>query len=179
MVRLTIALAMACSLAALAADQPPKLRLAEVQNHPERYRAELTLDPDKAGFSGNIRIQVKVNRPVQTIWLNANRITVQKASVIAGGKTLTAAVVPGGDDFLGIQLPFAIPAGTAEIASITPAKSGTAIPRAYFKPKNGVHYILTQFEATDARDAFPCFDEPSYKVPWQLTLRIPAAGSRR
>ena len=38
----------------------------------------------------------------------------------------------------------------------------------------GIHYILTQFEATDARDAFPCFDEPSFKVPWQLTLHVPA-----
>ena len=53
-------LALACTFTAFAADQPPKLRLAEVQNiAPEGYRAELTLDPDKAEFSGNIRIQVK------------------------------------------------------------------------------------------------------------------------
>src|SRR5262249_26203490 len=37
----------------------------------------------------------------------------------------------------------------------------------------GNRYLLTQFEDTDARDAFPCFDEPGYKVPWQLTLRVP------
>ena len=117
MAGLTVSLALACSLAAIAADQPPKLRLAEVQNIvPEKYRADLTLDPDKAEFSGSIRIQVKVNQPVQTIWLNANRIKVTEASVIAGGKTLAARTLPGGDDFLGLQLPSAIGAGAAEIA---------------------------------------------------------------
>jgi alanyl aminopeptidase len=33
-------------------------------------------------------------------------------------------------------------------------------------------YVYSQFEAIWARRAFPCFDEPSYKVPWQLTLRV-------
>ena len=175
MAPLTLALALACSFTALAADQPPKLRLVEVQNvAPERYRAELTLDPDKTGFSGDIRIQVKVSRPAQTIWLNANRIAVQQASVTAGGKTLTAKALAGGDDFLGLQLPSAIPAGAAEIAIRYTGEVRHGDSSGVFHAEDGgVSYILTQFEATDARDAFPCFDEPSYKVPWQLTLRIP------
>ena len=41
-------------MAALAEGQPPKLRLAEVQNlAPERYRADLTLDPDKTEIRFN------------------------------------------------------------------------------------------------------------------------------
>ncbi len=38
-------------------------------------------------------------------------------------------------------------------------------------------YLYTQFEPISARKVFPCFDEPNYKVPWQLTLEVPKQHS--
>ena len=38
-------------------------------------------------------------------------------------------------------------------------------------------YAFTQFEPLGARRAFPCFDEPSVKIPWQITLQIPTRDS--
>ena len=38
---------------------------------------------------------------------------------------------------------------------------------------DGATYVYTQFEIDGARRVFPCFDEPGYKVPWQLTLHVP------
>jgi alanyl aminopeptidase len=176
MSRLTVAFMLVYCSAAVAADQPPKLRLSEVQSTaPERYRVDLTLDPDKAEFSGNIRIQVKVEQPSQTIWLNGYHITVQEASVTSGGKAIEAKPISGGDDFLGLQLPSALPAGEAEIVIRYTGMVRRGETAGVFQADDrGVKYIMTQFESTDARDAFPCFDEPSYKVPWQLTLRIPS-----
>jgi len=37
----------------------------------------------------------------------------------------------------------------------------------------GAYYIFSQFEAVDARQAFPCFDELGFKFPWQLTMMVP------
>jgi alanyl aminopeptidase len=38
---------------------------------------------------------------------------------------------------------------------------------------DGKPYVFSQFESVYARRAFPCFDEPNHKVPWQLTLDVP------
>ncbi len=167
------------SSAAFAADQPPKLRLAEVESiQPISYRANLTLDPTKDNFTGSIAIRMDVQKPVQTIWLEQEKITIKSATLTSGGKSMTAKAIPGGDDFVGFQFDAPVPTGPAEFkidytgAVIT--KNSTAIFR---QQDSGNWYIFSQFEATDARGAFPCFDEPSYKTPWQLTLQVPAGDT--
>jgi len=169
----------AASSSAIAADQPPKLRLSEVQNiQPVSYRAELTLDPMKDDFTGSISIRMDVKKPAQTIWLEQEKITIRSASLTAGGKTMTAKTLPGGEDFVGFQFDSPVPAGLAEFkieySGIVITKNSSAIFR---QQDNGNWYIFSQFEPTDARGAFPCFDEPSYKTPWQLTLHVPAADN--
>jgi alanyl aminopeptidase len=168
-------LSLCTTLSTRAADPQPKLRLAEVQDvSPTRYRADLTLDPDKLQFSGVIQISLDIKTPLRMLWLNATDFAVAEASLTAGGTTRRAKISPGGTDFLGLQFDETIPAGRADLrirytGSVRRDSSGV------FRAEDlGNSYILTQFEATYARAAFPCFDEPSYKAPWQLTLHIPA-----
>jgi len=167
------------SLAAAVLGAQPKLRLAEVEDvAPVRYQAALDLDPAKDSFSGAITIQAAVHKPVATLWLNATKIQVKEASASEGGKSYQAVAVPGGDDFLGFKFDSPLPSGTAEIHITYTAevRHGDSSGVFYLKDKDS-DYIFTQFENTDARDGFPCFDEPGYKTPWQLTLRVPAADS--
>jgi len=162
-----------------AADNPPKLRLVEVENiQPVSYRAELTLDPAKNAFSGTISIKMDIEGPLQTIWLNQEKIQIQSATLSTGGKVLKATTVPGGSDFVGLQFVSMVPAGpaiaTIQYTGIVEEKNTSAIFR---QQDSGNWYIFSQFEPTDARGAFPCFDEPSYKTPWQLTLHVPESVS--
>jgi len=158
----------------LSADQPPTLKLPETVS-PISYRAELTLDPNKDDFSGFLRIKVKISEATQTIWLNGADITVTNAVLESGGQTFTAQAATSGTDFISLQFASPLKAGSGELAIHYTGKIRTKDTSGAFRSEdNGNKYIYSQFEATDARAAFPCFDEPSYKTPWQLTLHVPA-----
>jgi cytosol alanyl aminopeptidase len=168
------ALLLACFICSAAfADQAPTLRLPETVS-PVSYRVQLKLDPAQPSFSGSITIRVNVKTAADTIWLNANHINVDQAWFEAGGTKLTAKPEAHGDDFLALHFDSPVPAGSGEIhIRYTGAVRQQDSSGIFHMVDNGNHYLFTQFEQIDARAAFPCFDEPSYKVPWQLTLNVP------
>ncbi|MGA8581299.1 MAG: hypothetical protein WB579_21600, partial [Bryobacteraceae bacterium] len=106
----TLAVVYLASAVCLPAAGSPKLRLSE-DIRPTRYAAELTALPAAATFSGVIDIDVTLARPVSLLWLNANDLVIQQATV----NSRPAGVEKAASDFIALRLPAALPAGPAKI----------------------------------------------------------------
>jgi alanyl aminopeptidase len=150
---------------------PPGLHLPTTVK-PVRYAPTLTILSDGLGLEGSIDIDVALAEPTSIIWLNAAGLSVSEAHLEVAGVSRPARVVPGGPDHLGFAFD-AAPAGKARLHVTYCGDVSERDDRGVFAEKeDGLSYIFSQFETTDARRAFPCFDEPAFKVPWQLTLKV-------
>ncbi len=166
-------LSLALPAGALAAEaQPPAFRLPEGAR-PVRMSVDLTILPEHETFDGKVGIELELERATSVLWLNAHALEIQAATLRAGGMDSAARVLAGGDDFVGFDFGREIPAGAASLAITYRGKLDPVETEGLFRQKDGGDwYVFSQFESTFARRAFPCFDEPSYRTPWNLTLHV-------
>jgi alanyl aminopeptidase len=170
---LALVLAAASALgAATDGPEPPSFRLPDLAS-PRNMNVDLTLRPELETFEGKVGIDLELRRPTSRIWLNAHDLEIQSATLRVGGKESPAAVLAGGDDFVGFDLGREVAAGPAHLAIAYRGKLDSIETEGLFRQKDGDDwYVFSQFESTFARRAFPCFDEPSYRTPWQVTLHV-------
>jgi alanyl aminopeptidase len=151
----------------------PTLRLGDAVV-PTHYTLDLQLDPSAASFDGSVDIDVDLKRATTGIWLNANEIKVHAATV----DDQAARVLPspaGDDQHLGLGLDRSVGPGKAKVHIAYTGTLQTNDTAGVFKQDSGGDpYLFTQFESRDARRGFPCFDDPSFKTPWAVTLHVPA-----
>ena len=170
--------------AAAPAPARPTLRL-DRSVVPTQYTVELTVDPAREDVAGTITIEVQLDRPTTDIWMHGKALEIDRATITpdlhgtlpagpaAGTRPLTAAF---DGDFLHLTSATPIAAGKATIAITYRAHAPVSLSEQeglFRQTDGGETYLYSQFEALGARRAFPCFDEPSFKVPWQLTLHVP------
>ena len=147
---------------------PPGLRLSP-DVRPVSYDLELRIVPSEDTFAGKVGIPLTLAKPVWVVWLNARDLEVQSASIDGA----PARVIPGGEDHVGFTIDRELPAGTATLAvEFTGGIDRQKSRGLYAEKEAGVDYAYTFFEPIDARRVFPCFDEPSFKVPWKLSFVV-------
>jgi alanyl aminopeptidase len=172
-----VALAAAASVRA-AGPEPPKLRLpAGVA--PSRYAAELWLDPAKETFEGKIQIEISLKEETGAVWLNATELNVRtisaRPSTAADPKdAIPAEATPAGPDHVRIHFQRNLASGPWILTLAYSGRIDVKGTNGIFRQKEGGDwYVFSQFESIFARRAFPCFDEPSFKTPWQITIHAP------
>ncbi len=138
---------------------------------PQHYQITLTPDLKAAKFAGEETIDVRVLKPTATITLNSAEIEFGEVSVTAGGRTQPAKVATDEkSEMATLALATPLTAGPAAIHIKFTGTLNDKLRGFYLSKSAKRNYAATQFEATDARRAFPCFDEPAMKASFDLSV---------
>jgi len=145
---------------------------------PTHYTLKFVPNLKAATFSGEESIDVNIGQPTHSITLNAIEIAFQSVTIDSNGSQQAATVSLDADKQ---QATFTfsetVPAGNATIGIRYTGILNNELRGFYLSKTARRNYAVTQFESTDARRAFPCFDEPAFKATYDISLVIDAADT--
>ena len=154
---------------------------------PERYNLTLKPDLEAFTFSGKEIIDILIDKPIKEITLHSKDIKIDTAEVIRGLPAQT-----GKDIQFAQKISYDTKSETVTFVFKQPIKKGKVklsiifegiinnTLRGFYRSRYVIdgetkHLATTQFEATDARRCFPCFDEPAQKAIFDVSLIIPGS----
>ncbi len=162
---------------------------------PESYRISLKPDLESFTFSGEETININIFKPTKTIVLHSKELEIVTAEVLIKfsetkqtkstfrhkpNQIWTSKIQYNErTETVALLFPKSIACGKAQLRLVFRGVLNDKL-RGYYRSSfthNGIkkHLATTQFEATDARRAFPCFDEPNMKAVFHVSLVVPKA----
>jgi alanyl aminopeptidase len=170
------ALAACCvSTLAASAEQAPSGRLPGWAV-PQSYQLAFKVDPAQADFSGTTTIEVKLAKASDHLWLDGADLKVSKVRITDAAGTVHAGKYVAADpkagvarvDFGSVLQPQQLSLTIEYTAPLNAQLQGLYKVNAKGKP-----YAMTQMEPISARFAFPGFDEPGFKTPFDISITAP------
>ena len=157
-------------------EAPPTDGRLERDVVPTHQAIWLRLVPGNEAYGGSVDIDVDVQNPKKTIWLHARGLEVTRAVARFGGKAIDGsfAIVDDVDGLAALRLPAAVSGkGTLHLeftSTLHDDLNALYRVKAGPSPDQQDWYVFSQFEALAAREAFPCFDEPGFKIPFDVSV---------
>ena len=149
---------------------------------PTHYDLRIEPDLHAHSFTGHEMVTLTVIEPTTEVLLNATELDVSAATLSGDGQSPRVGTVRMDPEQqrCHITFPSVIPPGVWKLGLTFRGTLNDKLRgfyRSTYKDERGVAHTLaaTQFEATDARRAFPCWDEPQFKAVFAVTLAIDPA----
>jgi len=156
--------------AACAPTTPVRLGRAVV---PVFQEIALNVDAGRDDYTGSVAIELDVRRQTDSIRFHAREMDLRAVALEKGRRTAILTFTVGEK-------------GLVTARDGTPVKPGRYTLRIEFATRfnrkgtgmyktkyDGASYVYTQFEPEFARMAFPCWDEPGFKINWAMSLTVP------
>ena len=146
---------------------------------PKHYTVQLKPDLQAFTFTGEQTINVSVAEPTKTVVLNSADITISSAEFVsAAGNAVAEVAFQPKEETVTLTFPEDLAVGDGQIKMTFAGELNDKMKgfyrSKYATPSGEERYCaVTQFEATDARRALPCWDEPALKATFDVTLVVP------
>ena len=141
---------------------------------PTAEAVHLTADPRKDDYSGSVVVDLDVKKATSKFLFHAQDMTLTSVKLTKGESAIDVTHEQGDEGTITVTTAKPLTPGKYSLAiDFTNKYNRQAVGLYKMNTKDGAPYLFTQFEAIDARRAFPCWDEPGVKIPYQITLTIP------
>jgi aminopeptidase N/puromycin-sensitive aminopeptidase len=148
-------------------------RLPDVAQ-PQHYSLQLVPDLQAATFTGEETIELNLSQASNSLVLNALELKFQHVSAESGGRSYPATVtLDAQKQQATFQFEQMLPAGFVRLKIAYSGVLNGSLRGFYLSKSATRNYAVTQFESTDARRAFPSFDEPALKATFDVSLVVP------
>ena len=140
---------------------------------PEHYTLWFAPDLTNATFRGRATINAVVTERSNTITLHAAELELGEVKITSGGRTQVARVTTNPQaETATFTVPQQLAEGPVTIEVTYTGILNDKLRGFYLSEANGRKYAVSQMEATDARRAFPSFDEPAFKATFDISLTV-------